>query len=291
MRGQRRALFVLRKPRWGPLLVVVFLLQVTALGSAETPCSSCHDSVIQALSGTPHAQVARENQAFCEACHGDASAHLESGDVGQLVRRDGFAGWGGRKKAQACLACHGKNHPTYFFSAHAETEACWSCHETQALHFVKRSSETFRRESIGATCTSCHPEVAGQFRLGYRHPLQEGFMSCVSCHRVHEPSPPEGERAICVGCHREQGGPFLFSHAPAEEGCVSCHEPHGSPHRGMLTSFGNAVCLACHSQSNFPAVGKVPHNYWLAGGGRCWDCHSQVHGSNVTPDFNPRGRR
>ncbi|MFN3414079.1 MAG: cytochrome c3 family protein, partial [Thermoanaerobaculum sp.] len=234
---------------------------------------------------------AKESQVFCEACHGDASTHLESGDVGQLVGADGFAVWSGSRKAEACLSCHGKNHPTYLLSAHAETDACWTCHETQALHFITGSAVNSGRQSVGGKCTSCHPEVVSQFRLSYRHPLQEGFMTCVSCHQVHQPTPPEGERATCVSCHREQAGPFVFSHAPAEEGCITCHQPHGSAHRSLLSSFGNALCLSCHTQSNFPGVGKVPHNYWLAGGGRCWDCHSQVHGSNVTPDLNPRGRR
>ncbi len=291
MSGHRRMRFMGKRSRWGPLVVGVFLLVAAVASGGESPCVSCHENVMQALAGTPHFRVAKESQAFCEACHGNAAGHLESGDATQLVRADGFARWTGRQKGKACLSCHSKDHPTYLLSAHAETEACWACHETQALHFITPSAVARKQESLGGKCFSCHAEVMGQFRLSYRHPLQEGFMTCVSCHKVHEPTPAHGERATCVSCHREQGGPFVFSHAPAEEGCVSCHQPHGSSHRGMLVSFGNALCLSCHSQSNFPAVGKIPHNYWLAGGGRCWDCHSQVHGSNVTPDFNPRGRR
>lgn len=262
-------------------------LWFVALGWGQVPCQSCHEEVLQALRDTPHARVAARDVAFCESCHGDTKAHVESGDPAGLVGKQALASWGWQKKAQACLSCHGRQWPQYAASSHAAADACWQCHAVQALHFGERVA--LRQSS--EVCGQCHRDVMGSFRLPYRHPLAEGFMTCVSCHAVHEPAPLEGERRTCVKCHREQAGPFVFSHAPAQEGCVSCHAPHGTAHRGMLKSFGNGLCLSCHTQSNFPAVGKVPHNYWLGGGGRCWDCHSQVHGSNVTPDLNPRGRR
>jgi hypothetical protein len=51
------------------------------------------------------------------------------------------------------------------------------------------------------------------------------------------------------------------------------------------------MCLTCHVQTNFPAAGKVPHNRYLQGGGKCLDCHSEVHGSNVDELMAPQYRK
>ena len=121
-------------------------------------------------------------------------------------------------------------------------------------------------------------------------------MRCTDCHDIHgaEAAAVVGDpmSARCTNCHAEQAGPFLFEHEAVADGCTTCHRPHGSWNRDLLLSSGNAICLECHVQSNFPGVGKInAHESFLGGGGRCWDCHSQVHGSNTNPEFNPRGRR
>lgn len=274
--------------RWGPIAVLLVVPLGVSGVRAEVPCTSCHEDVFSALKGTPHGTVAVKDQLFCRSCHGDPSQHLETGELSGLVRGDQLRVWAAGQKAEACLRCHRGAFPRYSDGPHGREDACWSCHESQALHFQKAHPVP---ATAASRCFSCHPQVAGELRWAYRHPVSEGFVTCTSCHDVHQSQEASEQRQRCVSCHREQAGPFLFAHPPAEEGCTSCHRPHGSPHRGLLASFGNATCLSCHTQSNFPAVGKVPHNYWLGGGGRCWDCHSQVHGSNVTPDFNPRGRR
>ena len=65
------------------------------------------------------------------------------------------------------------------------------------------------------------------------------------------------------------------------------------PGRDSVVGSGPAggVCLTCHVQTNFPAAGKVPHNRYLQGGGKCLDCHSEVHGSNVDELMAPQYRK
>jgi len=275
--------------RWGPI-AWLGLLVWAPLSWAQGPCRECHESVYELLAATPHARVAQEER-FCQSCHGETDAHLATGTLEGLVTGEQLGSWSGEQKAAACLGCHQSTFPLFKASVHGSQGICWECHESEALHFGNKAALRPQGFGVAPRCISCHQEVLSQFRQPYRHPLSTGNMDCVSCHEVHQPAGQEGERRGCVDCHREQAGPFLFPHPPAEEGCVTCHAPHGSAHRGLLVSTGNGLCLSCHTQSNFPAVGKVPHNYWLGGGGRCWDCHSQVHGSNVTPDLNPRGRR
>jgi predicted CXXCH cytochrome family protein len=38
----------------------------------------------------------------------------------------------------------------------------------------------------------------------------------------------------CYSCHADKRGPFVFSHPPVEENCLTCHTPHGSSHGKLL---------------------------------------------------------
>jgi len=118
-------------------------------------------------------------------------------------------------------------------------------------------------------------------------------MGCASCHDVHGENgdAAKGPEATCLSCHAEAAGPWVFPHRAMEDGCSSCHVPHGSVNRSLLKTSGNGVCLTCHVQTNFPAAGKIPHNRTLQGGGKCLDCHSEVHGSNVDELMAPQYRK
>ena len=95
-------------------------------------------------------------------------------------------------------------------------------------------------------------------------------------------------------------GPFVFEHEGVDgEECLSCHQPHGSQHDKMLTQDGNGLCLQCHFEAGFNndiidpetgernnwAIGDFNHGGLIAGEARCYDCHREVHGSNINPNF------
>ena len=135
---------------------------------------------------------------------------------------------------------------------------------------------------------------------------------CSDCHEIHPRRRAEmlaggGERLtgshgrlrpareMCVACHAETAGPFVFEHDPVAgltgEGCVECHRPHGSINRQFLVERDNNLCLKCHLQIQGPDVlpgdfmiGKVSHANFIKRGS-CWSagCHEAVHGSNVNP--------
>ena len=82
----------------------------------------------------------------------------------------------------------------------------------------------------------------------------------------------------CTSCHTDKEGPFVFEHGSQRvEGCVACHDPHGSPNRHLLTFQSVAdLCYSCH--------GVVPgfHTRFIADS-QCTNCHSTIHGSNFDP--------
>jgi predicted CXXCH cytochrome family protein len=95
----------------------------------------------------------------------------------------------------------------------------------------------------------------------------------------------------CAQCHRNQARPFVFQHDALREGCVVCHNPHGSINQKMLIESDPNLCLRCHAQVQGPAVpsghvyiGNTDHTAFLHMG-TCWTagCHTAVHGSNVDP--------
>jgi DmsE family decaheme c-type cytochrome len=88
---------------------------------------------------------------------------------------------------------------------------------------------------------------------------------------------------ICVKCHTETRGPFVFEHVAVKtEGCVGCHSPHGSQNARLLNVPNiNQLCNQCHS----PVAAGTIHGM-SAGSAevqQCTSCHTMIHGSNINP--------
>ncbi|MGH7975921.1 MAG: cytochrome c3 family protein, partial [Limisphaerales bacterium] len=143
-------------------------------------------------------------------------------------------------------------------------------------------------------CFRCHLKIHAEFQLPVHHPVIEGHMNCVQCHDPHggDIFKPAGGGGLamatlnenCAQCHREQTRPFVFEHPAMREGCVTCHNPHGSINRMMLKQPDNNLCLRCHAQTQTAPgqifIGNVDHTTLLQMGA-CWSCHTAVHGSDI----------
>ncbi len=276
-----------------------------ALDLFET-CAGCHEDEASSFQRGPHSVLDRDGLAAfhgavsgCTACHGDPTAHLDSGGEAGNIFAFGEGELANVKSAQ-CLTCHGDSHPGYFASRHAAAGLdCSSCHSMHSNDGVSRSLLKPTADGTGfpalgahsgalggasASCAECHTDVLAEFEFNERHRLQEGILDCSSCHDPHASSArwrlAGFKQQQCVDCHADKSGPFVFEHgAQKVEGCVACHQPHGSPNRHMLTFQSTAeLCYSCHA--------GVPgfHTRFTADSG-CTNCHSTIHGSNFDAAF------
>jgi len=262
-------------------------------------CFACHDDpVVLAIFRTPHAVPGDPRSPFghgqlqCEACHGPGGNH--AGRVRRGQERPPVIQFGSGKitpiaeQNASCMACHdGDTGFAWHGSSHDDnTVACADCH---TLH---RDGDPVQQTSTQPdVCFECHQQQRTQANQPYAHPLRQGKMDCTGCHDVHGQTTErlmarQTINQTCYDCHAELRGPYLWEHAPVAEDCTNCHNPHGSNHPGMLAMRAPMLCQSCHSQAGHPSIARdandlpsaSPTPYLL--GQSCFNCHSQVHGSN-----------
>lgn len=201
--------------------------------------------------------------------------------------------------SETCGACHEKETKEFKLSTHKrvsipgegmEVQECEMCHGPASLHVDAGGGKKniLNPTKDAETCFQCHSDKKMEFRLPHHHPVLEGKMSCSDCHDPHgisvrpwSATTLKGTNEACFNCHKQHRGPFVFEHEAVREGCTTCHQVHGSMHAKMLVARDNNLCLRCHTQENFPNIGKQSHTTRMMQG-TCFSagCHTAVHGSN-----------
>jgi len=215
---------------------------------------------------------------------------------------------------RACAYCHTNYVRIFPSSPHgrvhvagaklAGDSGCEGCHGAGSKHIAAgggRGKFIINPGKDPAACFNCHLAIHAEFNLAQHHPVPESKMNCVQCHDPHglDIMKRAGGLAMarlnetCAACHRGQTKPVIYEHEALREGCTTCHQPHGSINRKMLTQPDLNLCLRCHAQVQGPGVkpgeiviGKLNHTA-LIRQGACWSsgCHTAVHGSNINPYF------
>jgi DmsE family decaheme c-type cytochrome len=281
---------------------------------ASEKCLMCHEEHANTMRRSVHAVAADKRTPTCVSCHGPSDKHAENpAEEKPSNLYKGASALGPDEASGVCLTCHVKSRQLTLWagSTHPQSGvACTGCHQ---LHVEK--DKVFSKEAQPSVCYACHKDQRIAANRPWRHPVQEGKMSCSDCHSVHGSAGPKLARrdtvnATCYTCHAEKRGPFVHNHQPVSENCASCHNPHGSNIAGMLTARDPILCNQCHTPHMAGGVGAVggqrgvfpppagsqtvPAVTPLSGGintvniwqGRsCLNCHTLIHGSN-----NPASR-
>jgi DmsE family decaheme c-type cytochrome len=268
------------------IALVALSLAVIGLGAAARPvpqenavetCGTCHDVRAKAFPSELHAVLGDKG---CTDCHGSGEKHIEEGTAAGIFAFS--ASDLVSQKTEKCLACHEKDNPRFMVSPHSKASLdCTTCHTIHG----EQTAYPLLKARENKLCALCHEDVVSLFQLNERHRLQEGIVTCASCHDPHAPAARTRlggfKQQECIQCHTDKGGPFLYEHqASRVEGCTICHEVHGSPNRHMLIFQNTAdLCFSCHAQA--PAW----HANFSHEGTNCVTCHSAIHGSNLDKKF------
>lgn len=209
--------------------------------------------------------------------------------------------------SKKCAECHQEITSDFHDATHSRLAlkdvkgvdiGCESCHGGGSVHVKSGGGKgtIVNPSQSPETCFQCHLDKRGEFSLPHAHPVLAGQMSCNDCHNPHKGhvvtrtgADLQTPNETCTQCHTAQKGPFLFKHQAMEEGCTTCHNPHGTVNQKMLIARDANLCLKCHLEH--PAVdgdgkilvGGADHRTRLQGG-TCWTagCHEDVHGSNAS---------
>lgn len=270
---------------------------LTYVGS-ET-CLDCHEEVAEFYAATSHSL---ENNLIvpgtaiggCESCHGPGSLHVEEEGEGFIIGSELYAEFGDTQRLAMCTQCHATQSTHWAGGPHDGADiSCNDCHADQ-VHFGGQALPSSQFRNPSEFCLQCHAEQTSDFRLPFRHRVLENQVACGDCHDPHanmDATRMNGMNDTCLGCHQEMAGPFVFEHdGVSGEDCTVCHKPHGSNHDKLLITEGNTLCVQCHFDTEFNSAdgwnqGSTSHSGFTGSEGRCFDCHSEVHGSNVSPNF------
>ena len=268
-------------------------------------CKTCHEDIFNGLQKTRHWNSLLKTKEgaeahSCETCHGPGAEHVNGG--GDKTKIFVFKDQAPDVISKRCLSCHSlkQEHANFLRSAHADAGvSCISCHSP---HFAKEQRRLLV-EKQPQLCYSCHTDQKADFSKPFRHRVNEGLLKCTDCHNVHGSPMPrslrvaEEQDAVCLKCHRNLQGPWVFEHPPIKtQGCTSCHMPHGSVNSRLLTvSSVNILCLQCHTptatpntrakDSIAPGTPPGPVHDQSAKFQACTICHVFLHGSNADETF------
>ena len=260
-------------------------------------CEICHFQVYEQLTKTPMGTLFRnhprtaDEKLGCETCHGPGSDHVDS--LGKtfegMVRFTKGSPTPISVRNDVCLKCHQKRERLFWAGSAHETNdlACTSCHVVHMGPGITARAQ-LANITVEDTCRACHKEqVRAQQRFSH-HPLREGKMDCASCHNPHGTTSPKlvkelSNKELCLNCHAQYRGPFVFQHPPVMEDCFNCHLPHGSGYPSLLKAPPIRLCRECHvtfHNISYQPKGAGSQRPNMMVGGGCLNCHRNIHGSN-----------
>ena len=261
----------------------------------DETCAECHDEMATAFKKNLHTKCDTIKGFICESCHGPGSLHVEDGELESIYNpmTDYLS-----TENNPCLTCHkGGMFESVDGSAHYEVaNGCSDCHT------VHSNKKMFLKEKGNALCFKCHSDFAAKFRLPSHHPVDEGLMTCQSCHQVHGAATKyafDGSKnELCLSCHSSKEGPFVYDHQPVNEDCGICHDPHGTVADKLLVQNEPALCMTCHPMHFHTSLASYNGQFTTPldpkRGGistrdgmkaalltKCTQCHIKIHGSDL----------
>ncbi|MBU0484584.1 MAG: hypothetical protein KKB30_08740 [Proteobacteria bacterium] len=192
-----------------------------------------------------------------------------------------------RTGGDLCLVCHQAKKEEFNQEViHAPVEeGCTDCHDPHQSNM--RFQLKAEGEAISALCFNCHED--GIFTKKHQHgPVGSGM--CIACHQPHSSAnaslliAPTKDGQLCFECHEDRKAEFTMEniHAPVQEDCNKCHDPHSSDAPYQLHEEGGKLCASCHEEATpeiYTAINTAKVKHPPVDEGKCVACH-RPHSSN-----------
>jgi predicted CXXCH cytochrome family protein len=238
---------IVYRPPINPPLDTAGFLGYFTVETKLTTCGACHIGVQGQWKATRHAsawdslQASGHATSACYSCHtvserGNAVGHLAGYSVVPAPANRAY-------RDVQCESCHG---PGFL---HADNPDLEQNHPLARIHVDT---------GVVTSCSGCHTGVHTPFVEEWRksgHGNGPGFASAAtnaSCQPCHE-----GRAAMAIKFGENANYVEKGSTTPERIGCVTCHNPHGSPYEAQLraplsTPTRDQLCVTCHSRSGTP---------------------------------------
>jgi DmsE family decaheme c-type cytochrome len=261
-------------------------------------CRACHPDQYLWLSATAHFATIKSPKYVppvkgCEMCHGPGRQHVQASGQGHIFNP---AKSSAREVVAMCATCHQEKRAGKcgFHQNQHDVDAV-SCNDCHNPHQEVTHKYILRSEPP-KLCYDCHRDIRAEFSRPFHHKVPEGGMICRDCHEQHSSFNITqavdilgGRDALCLRCHADKEGPFVFEHITLRsDRCLACHVPHGSINNRMLVrSEVKSLCQECHGDRQ-GASADVPQGFHDLTSPRyqnCTSCHVMIHGSNTNRLF------
>jgi DmsE family decaheme c-type cytochrome len=244
-------------------------------------CLDCHEDYDKALIPTSHRLSPTPGQGnfdvSCISCHEGGEAHLDDPSKETITNPIELEG---HKAVELCSQCHIAHVEldNYGFDTHSILEMnCSECHQ------VHGGKQALLIDHKAEFCLQCHQSQKLEFKKVSNHPVLQGEVACLDCHRFAKRKNDDLAYMLgstCRDCHPEQAGPYMYEHEAVNAysveggGCIECHNPHGSENNRLLKQPAQFLCSQCH----LPAGHNIAHGgIWSEYD--CRICHIDIHGS------------
>lgn len=259
-------------------------------GPDNVTCVECHDGYDKLLAQTPHRLAATSSGAAvtvaCISCHAGGNEHAENPSKANITNPANLTG---QKAQDACAACHlpHQEMDNYGYNAHTLQQVnCADCHRIHA----KAPTVGLLIDDNTDFCGKCHQGVKTKFSRRSNHPVLQGAMTCLSCHRFSKRADMNQAydfARVCQNCHADVTGPYQYEHDVVNgysvqgSGCVECHDRHGSENDKLLRQPINLLCKQCHAGHPVVPVDATSNHKAEFATMNCLTCHVDIHGSMV----------
>lgn len=272
---------------------------------AGNGCDACHTLVDPEKHTFSYPRTKTEMCTFCHKMDltGAAVIHkpLTTGDCLQCHSPHGANGkqfLRGQDMNELCEKCHESvTQGKRMLHGPVAAMACGACHGAHSAPLPKLLLARSRD-----LCLSCHAEMQAQISQA-KFPHKAVEEDCVTCHEPHAANYPMLTRRppvqMCTdACHavvKKEFSDAKFPHGAifGDQGCLSCHTPHGGDLARMMRTAPIDVCMACHDKKierpGMTAVAGLPEvldpkefKHGPIAQGSCSGCHSPHGGDNET---------